>query len=1048
MEDIHDRHLHFRQFGPGTAFVSDRQCCIIVDICTNYACIDRLHTAECTTLFHLHWEDTDSGSETSSITVTEAKAQHESTVITPDLVSNLLKDKAALHDFTRKMLTAHRVKLIHMEYAPLAMTFEHCSDSDREALISVKHKVLLLVKEFVKQSTGFERLETLNIEIHEGKPISFGNLTYQRCMANVGIASSTGHKETPHMIPDTIEKRFNSIEEQLSHQKKFMESQFVGQDKQYDDIRLSLCNISSAMSDNSHNLWKVNCEQKVQQNILDLPETDLERLDSIYPSETDILSDEGEKTHELQREDMVGVNDNRTTVDGDTEMKVEQDKHDDKSERENNCVEDEACPHEVDVNGTSFGNKGENHQHEHTAQDIKQNPVPQQKFRFQFERSHYNDERFASKESNRSSGIRRQYNDEVNDGNVYPGSNYRGSQYVNLYDSTHPTSRNRYRTTYGPAVSARCQLNTTAHNTQYQRRQTSSLPRLQDLLFGPSGTASESDAFPDIQTEDLNFDLIRSTQRIASAQESKYGEPTKEKIDGDEQKEKHFRLMLECIIGDSPYWSRIWASVEEALLEDETPVPRFDLALDTVICMDTSSSMWGDPFHEMKKITTDFINEKIKPGGPSPIMEGVLVSMACLAKGGVFKISSSMQLRPRIIFITDGLPTREMPETSQDSMFTEEKDKERISRAFAEIRSRQLDDYLPDEIVFVPVGISCNMNCLQALASFCGGTVADTTSVTKLPKYQFLHKSAIRAIDYIRDNDQDSALFPAGLQGVFMDLEPGLDSSDRRIVYNILAPKVDALINHGSVNNFQNIHEDPGLPPLGSRVVRGPDWLWGNQDTEGPGTIFNHALDNIVWVMWDNDHSNAYRYGQKDKYDVITVEDQPRVLNEYLIAVGVQVERGPDWHLLYGNQDGGPGSYGSVIRVMVGKVKVRWQSGRMYAYRYGIGGMFDLSIRDPVASILETTAKSEVYSCNTSGYEGVQTLQEDRPHVWQRQDKQNGWESYTELNDAKLKKEYGKNSQGSCLVQRHGESFRVSFKSLQERSVTDKTWVPVRKYFE
>lgn len=48
---------------------------------------------------------------------------------------------------------------------------------------------------------------------------------------------------------------------------------------------------------------------------------------------------------------------------------------------------------------------------------------------------------------------------------------------------------------------------------------------------------------------------------------SKYGEPRKEKIDGDEQKEKHFRLMLECIIGDSPYWSRIWASVEEALLE-------------------------------------------------------------------------------------------------------------------------------------------------------------------------------------------------------------------------------------------------------------------------------------------------------------------------------------------------------------------------------------------------------------------------------------------------------------------------------------------------
>lgn len=41
-------------------------------------------------------------------------------------------------------------------------------------------------------------------------------------------------------------------------------------------------------------------------------------------------------------------------------------------------------------------------------------------------------------------------------------------------------------------------------------------------------------------------------------------------------------------------------------------------------------------------------------------------------------------------------------------------------------------------------------------------------------------------------------------------------------------------------DGFDYIVEVDGLPPLGTRVTRGPDWHWGNQDTEGPGTIINH----------------------------------------------------------------------------------------------------------------------------------------------------------------------------------------------------------------
>lgn len=34
--------------------------------------------------------------------------------------------------------------------------------------------------------------------------------------------------------------------------------------------------------------------------------------------------------------------------------------------------------------------------------------------------------------------------------------------------------------------------------------------------------------------------------------------------------------------------------------------------------------------------------------------------------------------------------------------------------------------------------------------------------------------------------------------------------------------------------------EGSHLPPLGSRVRRGPDWKYNNQDQGGPGTIVGH----------------------------------------------------------------------------------------------------------------------------------------------------------------------------------------------------------------
>lgn len=45
---------------------------------------------------------------------------------------------------------------------------------------------------------------------------------------------------------------------------------------------------------------------------------------------------------------------------------------------------------------------------------------------------------------------------------------------------------------------------------------------------------------------------------------------------------------------------------------------------------------------------------------------------------------------------------------------------------------------------------------------------------------------------------------------------------------------------------FKEIY--PQMPTLGSRVRRGRDWNWGNQDTLGPGTVIGHYKEGEVGV--------------------------------------------------------------------------------------------------------------------------------------------------------------------------------------------------------
>lgn len=82
----------------------------------------------------------------------------------------------------------------------------------------------------------------------------------------------------------------------------------------------------------------------------------------------------------------------------------------------------------------------------------------------------------------------------------------------------------------------------------------------------------------------------------------------------------------------------------------------------------------------------------------------------------------------------------------------------------------------------------------------------------------------------------------------------------QRTVVTAIEKKIDerlerlALSSENLTQNFRNVVEfkDESLPRLGSRVVRGPQWKWGNQDSGGPGTVINHTEGD------DEDKSEVY----------------------------------------------------------------------------------------------------------------------------------------------------------------------------------------------
>ncbi|XP_062620442.1 uncharacterized protein LOC134282018 isoform X2 [Saccostrea cucullata] len=415
----------------------------------------------------------------------------------------------------------------------------------------------------------------------------------------------------------------------------------------------------------------------------------------------------------------------------------------------------------------------------------------------------------------------------------------------------------------------------------------------------------------------------------------------------------------------------------------------------TVFLLDTSGSMAGDGFQQMKRAFNEIINEftahpyvdenvavitfgeevkflhyyshnyesvrqslaGVECSGSSPMEAGILLALSCLLYGGghVAAFRHKLRVDARLIIISDGWPS------SSSNVGGPEIDGSRRESFYdgtiARLQSLIKSIGKINPIVCIPVGLDPNIEFLKGLVQVCRrGRLLSHREARQCGRLA-LH---MRMTTHILDKKPTAQITRQDIERFarFSSEETDFTEHDLEDVFDI----IDNLYAYKPLTE-ENLNDDddvfteryPNLPKIGTRVRRGPHWTYKNQDSNGPGTVIGHSENfGYVIVEWDNGVRLSYQYGfdgMDEKYDIATSEE-PRILENELIAVGCLVTRGPDWK--WGDQDGGEGNVGTVYRVeMDAVVYVKWPNGNKSNYRYGYENKHDVQLCDPFEPFLQ-----------------------------------------------------------------------------------------------
>ncbi|XP_078314706.1 uncharacterized protein LOC111131205 isoform X1 [Crassostrea virginica] len=400
-----------------------------------------------------------------------------------------------------------------------------------------------------------------------------------------------------------------------------------------------------------------------------------------------------------------------------------------------------------------------------------------------------------------------------------------------------------------------------------------------------------------------------------------------------------------------------------------------------IFILDTSSSLGEDGFKEMKETFISIIDEyakypamdenvavivcgktvrfqryysnhyedikhcldEVEFGGPSPLTAAFFLSVGAITNGASHtRVMNEFKIHPRLILISDGRPTSitdDFSITDDSGQMEREEDKHLLLQF-----TSQLGKLHP--FFCIPVGRRPDLTLLNFLCSQSGGKIVYPYEARQFAKYSRNTKVAAMLFSKRRTESTDKERILMTLASEFPQWE--FSDKDQDDIYEIYSKRpMLCSMDERKFEKHSFEERDPQMPTLGTRVRRGPDWMWKEQDNYGPGTVIAHSNeDGWLFVEWDTGNYNAYRYGPVlNKYDVKCC-NEPRILCNESIATGCLVTRGPDWE--WDDQDGGMGKIGCVLNVQgSGIVLVRWQHGFISQYRFGSNGKFDLEICDP-----------------------------------------------------------------------------------------------------
>ncbi|OWF42950.1 hypothetical protein KP79_PYT01986 [Mizuhopecten yessoensis] len=247
----------------------------------------------------------------------------------------------------------------------------------------------------------------------------------------------------------------------------------------------------------------------------------------------------------------------------------------------------------------------------------------------------------------------------------------------------------------------------------------------------------------------------------------------------------------------------------------------------------------------------------------------------------------------------------------------------------------------------VQIGASSESILLQSLTKTTNGKVFPDDHVDELvnmPSYLFAATKLLRQFQDLVEGDKDARQNEEATLHALLDSE----SSSREAIErefsesekeNIIAIAMNFLklpVRKVAEQQEYLVKElELELPPVGTRVRRGPDWdPKDNIDSNGPGTVVCHNNNGTVSVLWDCG-IGPLPYHCYDPCQVLSTDNDERaVRDDGWIQVGCKVVRGPDW--THGDDDGGQGSCGVVcLCTRKGTVTVRWPSRKIGEYRYG-----------------------------------------------------------------------------------------------------------------